>query len=271
MRVRDLIPNREALLTRDYWRRQNPVYSASGEVRLSPVVPYSPRTDDTFSRGTGTDGQSGTQTGDQQNTGRQSGATYNPNYQARTDRKICLILMPIHLIRLRVPRIIRIPIEQDKMGFRDPHVEHNTGQTRFRNDIKAMAPEINWDYAVVQRVNEDDLSTKLIPFNLGKAILENDESQNLVLDPGDVITIFSQQDIKVPIEKQAKFVRLEGEFAASGVYRVQPSENFTATCRSVLADLPLTRICSDLNSRGNPRKNASKKNWTGSCATWKFR
>ena len=88
-----------------------------------------------------------------------------------------------------------------------------------------MAPEINWDYAVVQRVNEDDLSTKLIPFNLGKAILENDESQNLVLDPGDVITIFSQEDIKVPIEKQAKFVRLEGEFAASGVYRVQPNES----------------------------------------------
>lgn len=43
MRIRDLIPSREALLTRDFWRRQNPVYSATGEVRLSPAIPYSPK------------------------------------------------------------------------------------------------------------------------------------------------------------------------------------------------------------------------------------
>ena len=100
----------------------------------------------------------------------------------------------------------------------------SAGEARLRNDIKATAPEINWDYAVIQRIDEEDLSTTLIPFNLGKAILEDDPSQNLQLYPGDVITIFSQQDIKVPVERQVKFVRLEGEFAASGVYRVQPGE-----------------------------------------------
>ena len=225
MRVRDLIPNREALLTRDFWRRQNPVYSASGEVRLSPAVPYSPRTDDTFPRGTGTDGQSRAQTGDQQNTGRQSGPTYNPNYQPQYRPQDLIDPYADPSDSSSTPSANYSNIDRTGQdGPSDPQSNTMTGQTRFRNDIKAMAPEINWDYAVVQRVNEDDLSTKLIPFNLGKAILENDESQNLVLDPGDVITIFSQQDIKVPIEKQAKFVRLEGEFAASGVYRVQPGE-----------------------------------------------
>ena len=86
----------------------------------------------------------------------------------------------------------------------------SVGEARLRNDIKARAPEINWDYAVIQRINKEDLSTTLIPFNLGKAILENDPSQNLELYPGDVLTVFSQQDIKVPIEKQVKFVRLRG-------------------------------------------------------------
>ena len=38
------------------------------------------------------------------------------------------------------------------------------------------------------------------------------------------MTVFSQQDIKVPVEKQVKFVRLEGEFVASGVYKVEPGE-----------------------------------------------
>ena len=79
MRVRDLIPNREALLTRDFWRRQNPVYSAAGEVRLSPAMPYSPRNDDTNARGTRTDGQFGTQNGDQQGAGaRYLSATVSP-------------------------------------------------------------------------------------------------------------------------------------------------------------------------------------------------
>ena len=30
--------------------------------------------------------------------------------------------------------------------------------------------EINWDYASIQRLDEQDLSTRLIAFNLGNAI-----------------------------------------------------------------------------------------------------
>ena len=38
------------------------------------------------------------------------------------------------------------------------------------------------------------------------------------------MTIFSQADIRVPIEQQTKFVRLEGEFVSAGVYSVAPGE-----------------------------------------------
>ena len=38
-----------------------------------------------------------------------------------------------------------------------------------------------------------------------------------------MVTIFSQSDMQVPIGQQ--FVRLEGEFKASGVYQVQPGES----------------------------------------------
>jgi protein involved in polysaccharide export with SLBB domain len=93
------------------------------------------------------------------------------------------------------------------------------------NDVKKNAPEINWDYAVVQRMNSQDLSTELIPFNLGKAILEHQDSANLVLRPGDIVTIFSQADLRVPRDQQTKLVKLEGEFESAGVYRAQPAEN----------------------------------------------
>jgi protein involved in polysaccharide export with SLBB domain len=64
----------------------------------------------------------------------------------------------------------------------------------------------------------------LIPFDLGKLVLNHDASQNLELQPGDTITVFSQADIKVPLADQTKYVRLEGEFLHAGIYSVQPGE-----------------------------------------------
>ena len=92
------------------------------------------------------------------------------------------------------------------------------------NDVKRNAPEINWDYAVIQRMSKQDLSTELVPFNLGKAVLQHDESANLVLEAGDIVTIFSQADLRVPREQQTKLVRLEGEFSSAGIYRAQAGE-----------------------------------------------
>jgi protein involved in polysaccharide export with SLBB domain len=93
-----------------------------------------------------------------------------------------------------------------------------------QNEVRRISPDINWDYAVVQRMDPQDLSTRLIPFNLGMAILERDSASNVALQPGDIVTIFSQSDLRVPELKQTKFVRLTGEFGASGVYRVKPGE-----------------------------------------------
>jgi protein involved in polysaccharide export with SLBB domain len=95
---------------------------------------------------------------------------------------------------------------------------------KLRNQIARNAPEINWDYAVIQRLNPQDLTTRLVPFNLGKLVLEGDEANNLALEPDDVITIFSQNDLAIPLEKQSKFVRLEGEFQTAGVYQAEAGE-----------------------------------------------
>ena len=95
---------------------------------------------------------------------------------------------------------------------------------KLADEIKRNLGEVNWDYAVIERINPVDLSTKLVPFNLGKAILGADPSHNVLLLPGDVVTIFSVDDIHVPVAKQTKYVRLEGEFANAGIYSVSPGE-----------------------------------------------
>lgn len=91
-------------------------------------------------------------------------------------------------------------------------------------DVIISAPDIDWDYAVIERQNTATLTTSLLPFNLSKAVIDKDPSQDLVLLPGDVVTIFSKADIRVPSEQQTKYVKLEGEFVAAGVYSVLPGE-----------------------------------------------
>ena len=95
---------------------------------------------------------------------------------------------------------------------------------RLINQIRPSPKEINWEYAVIERVRADDLSTSLVPFNLGKAVLESDPSHNLPLQAGDIVTVFSKEDLQVPTGKQTRFIRLEGEFLAPGVYQAQPGE-----------------------------------------------
>lgn len=101
--------------------------------------------------------------------------------------------------------------------------ERPSGQEQLRTDIERTAPEINLDYAVVQRLDPATLVSSLLPFNLGQA-LDGKSNENLVLQPGDVITIFSQADIREPIEKQSKYVRLEGEMTTAGVYKAEAGE-----------------------------------------------
>jgi protein involved in polysaccharide export with SLBB domain len=100
----------------------------------------------------------------------------------------------------------------------------SAGQFKPRYDVKLSEPDIDWSYAVIERQSKENLTTSLVPFNLGKLILEGDSSQNIELLPGDVVTIFSKADIHVPQAQQTRYVRLEGEIGSSGVYSVLPGE-----------------------------------------------
>lgn len=93
-----------------------------------------------------------------------------------------------------------------------------------RTQVGQIAPEIDWDYADIERQDPVTLKTVVIPFDLGKLVLQHDASQDLPLESGDVVSIFSQADIQVPLRQQTKFVHLEGEFVHSGVYTVKPGE-----------------------------------------------
>lgn len=107
----------------------------------------------------------------------------------------------------------------------------NEAAGNIASRIGGLIDEINWDYAVVERINRADLTVSLIPFNLGNVFSNPSGSDNVQLQPGDTVTIFSQQDVAVPMEKRRVFVRVEGEVKVPGVYQMSAGE----TLQSLLA------------------------------------
>lgn len=90
--------------------------------------------------------------------------------------------------------------------------------------IGDLIDEVNFDYAVVERVDGDKMAVTLLPFNLGGALDNPGSPDNLALKPGDVVTVFSAKDVQVPQAKRQVFVRVEGEVQRPGVYQMLKGE-----------------------------------------------
>jgi protein involved in polysaccharide export with SLBB domain len=236
MRIRDLIPNADALLTRRYWldraaignglATEYPVGPRTNIVRCLPSNTNSatnaPSTQQAVAAapaGAQQAAQAASASTMSESTTNPSGVTYvpcQPGEQAASETAN--------------------QGGQRSLGNRetaDMHEEIATTQRTSRNltaDLRRYAPEINWEYAIIQRVNPTDLSSKLIWMSPRKAILERDEASNLELQPGDIVTIFSQRDISLPQDERSRYVVVEGEVKRPGVYKLEVND----TLQSVL-------------------------------------
>jgi protein involved in polysaccharide export with SLBB domain len=227
MRVSDLIPSRDVLITRKYWNAQNaivPVERNDDEFGSRPRL-YR-RNRNQLERGGGTSLPNDTANGAQDSTQTPAAGNYNDlsnrepndNQMDRSNRD--QLNDQYDQYDQNRPRL------RDEQGQREPSLsrDEETGQEDLRNEIRHRGSEINWEHAVIERLNHNDLTTELIPFNLGIAVDQPSSSENRALAPGDVITIFSQEDLPVATENRAKYVQIAGEVKAPGVYRVEPGE-----------------------------------------------
>jgi protein involved in polysaccharide export with SLBB domain len=219
MKISDLIPNRESLLTRDYWRERNRLISEEQEQDLKlkeraherqsreETFPPSPQPQNPLVSPTTPDQQMQLRTGYALNpaTG-QPAAPYREESRNLTNDQTLAAVQS----RSDVP-----PVRQ----------------FTWKNDVQPPAPDIDWNYAVIERIDPSDFTSRLLPFNLGKAVIEHDAAADLALEPGDIVTIFSNADVSVPRSQQTKYIRLEGEIKMAGVYSVGPGE----TLRDVVA------------------------------------
>jgi protein involved in polysaccharide export with SLBB domain len=228
MRVRDLIPNAQALLTRRYWRNRAAIIN--GRATEYPVAPNrsspgSPGSNQQQGQGTSPGGSATPGAPESTNVGESPDAMGSSNLAdalaAQNQQKSSANPSP----ETKDSSLAARQSSQASGGNTNPNMVRNVA-----DDVRRYAPEINWDYAIIQRVNPQDLSSKLIWMNPRKAILERDEESNLELQPGDIVTIFSQRDISVPQSDRSQYVIVEGEVMRPGVYKLEANE----TIRSVL-------------------------------------
>lgn len=93
-----------------------------------------------------------------------------------------------------------------------------------RRSGKELRNDINWDYGQVIRRLPDTLQTRTFNFNLGGAVLQGRAQDNLSLQPGDQITLFTTRELPVPMEKRIRIVTVSGEVKVPGAYQVAPGE-----------------------------------------------
>jgi protein involved in polysaccharide export with SLBB domain len=214
MRISDLIPSRDFLVTRDYWNRENhlvPRISAhpfgdprSGQYRNSRTN-QSGSTQPGQSGGVSTN-QLGNQSNDQPTNSQtdQLGNAQGGQYgNAQADQSGML--------------------STNQLGNQSNGQSINS-RTPTIDTVGQISAEVNWEYALIERLDEHDLSTRLIPFRLAGAIDDPASADNQSLKPGDVVTIFSRADLALPMAKHALFVRVGGEVNAPGVYRMNPGD-----------------------------------------------
>ncbi len=214
MRIADLIPNRDALITRQYWNERNNVVRSKYDDFAVPSRRHSkigPR------QATAQDDQ-------------------RPEAQ-QTDENRQIMPEDKQQARDRQQRAQERDVEtEDRVGIRqddtfDPNLIENQPEEDLAADIRRRATDINWEYAVIERTDNQDLTTQLIPFNLANAIDQPSSQDNQRLLAGDIVTIFSQKDIPVSTEARTKFVQIEGEVKSPGLYRVNPGETLRDVVR----------------------------------------
>ena len=229
MRVRNLIPDPQALLTRRYWRDRAAI--VNGRATEYPV--RNERSAPNQQHSNGDNSSKGSAPPDvQDSAGNDSlpgGSVDAIGSSNAADALAAQDVQSAAGIASLKPRDQAASDSQQRSppadNFANPRIVRNVAE-----DVRRYSPEINWDYAIIQRVNPEDLSSKLIWMSPRKAILERDEASNLELQPGDIVTIFSQRDISVPQVNRSQYVIIEGEVKRPGVYKLEKDE----TLHSVL-------------------------------------
>ena len=136
-----------------------------------------------------------------------------------------------HVPGMRVSDLIPEPTALIEPGYyrrKNQLVQFESGAEvsvdRVLRETRLTLDEINWAYATIERLDRKALQMQLIPFNLGEAVRDPSSAQNLLLEPGDVVSIFGVKDLPTPLSTRKQYVKVTGEVRVPGVYEVKAGQ-----------------------------------------------
>lgn len=214
MRVSDIIPNKSALLTKSFWNSYSyNTYGYDHNLTQTGLEKTTNRFGDnvaSYGTSSGLTGSGDTGSNDNKNqsgndlSGQVGAAAYADKSVMKTN----------------------LGLNTNSSGNNN-NVVFGVKDNLFQaGPINIPEADINWNYAVIIRINQSDYSTHIIPFNLGLAI-KRDPENNIKLEAGDVIDILSQKDMRNPVENYPNFVFIDGEVKTPGVYELKTGEILT--------------------------------------------
>jgi protein involved in polysaccharide export with SLBB domain len=256
MRIRDLIPDAQALLTRNYWRSRAAIINGRateypvGADRSRPILTQQQSDVTNPANSTRPQSQDSTATTNSPTELQGAAGSSNPaagiyaqSQQSSADQSS----------RTSDASLASRQRAQTSSGVTNPNAVRD-----LADEVRRYAPEINWDYAIIQRVNPQDLTSKLIWMSPRKAIIERDEESNLELQAGDIVTIFSQRDISVPQADRSQYVIVEGEVMRPGIYKLENNETMRSVLRRAGGLTPNAYLYGSLLTRESARVDQQK-------------
>lgn len=90
--------------------------------------------------------------------------------------------------------------------------------------VGKLSQQVNLGYAVIERFSKESLQTNLLPFNLGEVLKSPKGDEDLLLEAGDVLTVFASKDLQLPVSRLNAFVRIEGEVNKPGIYPISKQD-----------------------------------------------
>ena len=196
MTVADLLPSTDALLQRDYFKKKNALVGYDrGEADRAQLDPRM-----------------------------RGNMTLEEQIEQRQQLKFLDNPPPLYKLDSNTREYVDNPEYQAFLRSRE-----QSRADDLQDSVRNLVDQINWDYAVIERLDRVELKPVVVPFNLRKA-MARDPKHNITLQPGDVITVFSVKDADIPKSRKTALIKEAGEVSAPGIYQVAPGE----TLRDVL-------------------------------------
>jgi len=205
--VSDLIPSPEALLTRGYFLRQLQHHQVA-------------QADAAATAGLAASNSNGAISQGQPTTANPSASSSQLDAQERQLAQRALLAQQAGMPALPQPQ----GQPQQPAPAEDPNKDREYKRLRAATE----AAEINWERALIERMDPLTLQPNILGFNLEAAVVDRDPKHNLTLRPGDVLTVMLRKEVEGPATRKSRLVRIQGEVNQPGVYQIGTQETLAS-------------------------------------------